>query len=281
MLVGRDAAAETGERAASGFPGASRQRAATELTDPSRQYQCAGSNIDRPGVVEMVANWSAAPPLVALNVPWLLKVLPLPVLRTFVLLMFQIALGSFITVPPLAKLRFELPPFPMLTLAVPKFSRVRPDTSGLPLAIVRPPWAIVVPVPLIKVLLNVVTPLTVSVSLPVNVPPVSVNVVMPIARPMLKFNVPLLTATVVSEPIWVPELSVNELLLLETEMLPEMLSLLLAKVALPPFAVETGIVEDRAASQSEGPASQVHDSARVQFRRRIKRIAAVEFQREA
>ena len=111
------------------------------------------------------------------------------------LLMFQIAPSSLISKAPPATSRLEPPPLPMVALAVPKFSRVRPDTSGLPLAIVKPPWAMVVPVPLIVLLLNVVTPLTVSVSLPVNVPPVSVKVVMPIARPVLKFKVPLLTAT--------------------------------------------------------------------------------------
>ena len=42
-------------------------------------------------------------------------------LTTFVLLSFQIALTSFITAPPLAKLKFEVPLLPMVTLAVPKF----------------------------------------------------------------------------------------------------------------------------------------------------------------
>src|SRR6266851_6204929 len=86
-----------------------------------------------------------------------------------------------------------------LNVAAPLLFKVRVSRNTLPFPVtVRPPLAVVAPVPLIVPPVQVSSPLTVTVEVPVNVPPDKVSAEVVTAPPtLLKFAVPLL---IVSAP---------------------------------------------------------------------------------
>src|SRR4029077_5856519 len=132
--------------------------------------------------VPALLNAGATPPL---------KIMPFPKpLLPFTML--QVAPARLFTTAPVDR-NSPLPPVAFPNVVVPDTFNVRASSVTLALGMLIPPLAFVTPAPFIAPPDQAVSPLTVTVEVPVNVPPVRVSAEVLTAPPtLLKFAVPLL-----------------------------------------------------------------------------------------